>query len=224
MLINTRFDQRTAVHANPINWIATPMNGVDRHMLDRIGAESGHATSIVRYAPGSSFSPHTHDGGEEFLVLEGVFQDEHGDHPPGTYVRNPPTSSHTPCSDGGCMIFVKLWQFDPDDRTQIVVDTNKADFTVDPENPAIKTLPLFHDSREDVRLEQWQASQTISLSGPDGMEILVLDGEFKEVGETFGKYAWLRLPKGYETAVTIENADVLVWVKYGNLAKTPSAK
>jgi hypothetical protein len=33
--------------------------------------EVARATSIVRYAPQSRFSPHTHGGGEEFLVLDG---------------------------------------------------------------------------------------------------------------------------------------------------------
>jgi anti-sigma factor ChrR (cupin superfamily) len=79
-------------------------------MLDRIGDEVVRATSIVRYAPGSHFSAHTHGGGEEFFVLNGVFQDEHGDYPVGSYVRNPPTSSHVPGSDLGCVIFVKLWR------------------------------------------------------------------------------------------------------------------
>ena len=74
------------------------MAGVERRMLDRIGDEVARATSIVRYAAGSRFSPHTHGGGEEFLVLDGVFQDEHGDYPAGSYVRNPPTSRHTPGS------------------------------------------------------------------------------------------------------------------------------
>ncbi len=224
MLINTDFHKRTAVHANPINWIASPMKGVDRHMLDRIGAESGHATSIVRYAPGSSFSPHTHDGGEEFLVLEGVFQDEHGNYPAGTYVRNPPTSSHTPRSDAGCTIFVKLWQFDAADRTQIVMDTNREKFTCNPKNTAVKILPLFHDSRETVQLEQWQAGTTISLSGPDGLEILVLEGQFMQGDENFVKHAWLRLPPHYHARVMTGDDNVLVWAKYGNQAKTPSAK
>ncbi|GAL13613.1 hypothetical protein JCM19233_4618 [Vibrio astriarenae] len=51
--------------------------------LDRVGGEVARATSIVRYKPNSAFSPHTHDGGEEFFVLEGVFSDEHGDYPQG---------------------------------------------------------------------------------------------------------------------------------------------
>lgn len=112
MNINADFASRAAVHAGRLDWTPSPLPGVDRRMLDRVGEEVARATSIVRYAPGSHFSPHTHGGGEEFLVLDGVFQDEHGDFPVGTYVRNPPTSRHTPGSTAGCTIFVKLWQFD----------------------------------------------------------------------------------------------------------------
>jgi len=101
-------------------------------MLDRIGDEVARATSIVRYASASHFSPHTHGGGEEFLVLEGVFQDENGDFPTGCYVRNPPTSRHTPGSAQGCVLFVKPWQFDPADRTQMRLNTGKM-----PYQPAI---------------------------------------------------------------------------------------
>ena len=118
MELNADFSAKALVHSDQVEWLASPMKGVDRRMLDRIGGEVARATSIVRYAPGSHFSPHTHTGGEEFIVLEGVFQDEHGDFPAGTYVRNPPTTSHTPGSEPGCVIFVKLWQFDMDDRTQ----------------------------------------------------------------------------------------------------------
>jgi anti-sigma factor ChrR (cupin superfamily) len=96
------------------------------------------ATSIVRYAPQSHFSPHAHGGGDEFLVLNGVFQDEHGDYPAGTYVRNPPTSRHTPGSERGCTLFVKLWQFDPDDRTQLRIDTPKPAFAPVPGLPGVE--------------------------------------------------------------------------------------
>jgi anti-sigma factor ChrR (cupin superfamily) len=101
MEINADFSRRVAVHAARLPWVPSPMAGVKRRMLDRIGDEVARATSIVRYAPGSRFSPHTHGGGEEFLVLEGVFQDEHGDFPAGSYVRNPPTSRHSPARGPG---------------------------------------------------------------------------------------------------------------------------
>src|ERR1700745_2982788 len=110
MNLNSDFNARAAVHSARLDWTPSPIPGVDRRMLDRIGEGLARATSIVRYAPLSHFSPHTHGGGEEFLVLDGVFQDEHGDYPPGTYVRNPPTSRHTPGSAPGRVLFVKLWQ------------------------------------------------------------------------------------------------------------------
>ena len=91
MEINADFSKRVAVHAARLPWVPSPMNGVDRRMLDRIGGEVARATSIVRYAPHSHFSAHTHGGGEEFLVLDGIFQDEHGDFGAGSYIRNPPS-------------------------------------------------------------------------------------------------------------------------------------
>ena len=153
MRLNADFDQRAVVHAADEPWIASPMPGVERRMLDRLGDEVARATSIVRYAPGSMFSAHTHTGGEEFLVLEGTFQDEHGDYPAGTYVRNPPGTSHTPGSQDGCTIFVKLWQFDLADRTHVRIDTNKARYLPDPDRAGVEVLPLFHDARETT-LEQ----------------------------------------------------------------------
>ena len=122
MELHSDFSKRVVVHSDNEPWQASPMPGVDRRMLDRIGGEVARATTIVRYAPNSKFSAHTHTGGEEFIVLDGVFQDEHGDFPAGSYVRNPPTTSHTPGSDEGCTIFVKLWQFDMEDRNQFHVD------------------------------------------------------------------------------------------------------
>ncbi len=145
MNLNADFGARAAVHAARLDWTPSPIPGVDRRMLDRIGDEVARATSIVRYAPHSRFSPHTHGGGEEFLVLDGVFQDEHGDYPAGSYVRNPPTSSHTPGSEPGCTLFVKLWQFDPDDRTPVRIDTSALSFVPAPGLPGIELASLFED-------------------------------------------------------------------------------
>jgi anti-sigma factor ChrR (cupin superfamily) len=96
MNLNADFTKRAVVHAATLDWKASPMPGVERRMLDRIGEEVARATTIVRYAPESQFSPHVNGGGGEFLVLEGVFQDEHGDFPAGSYVRNPPQSRTRP--------------------------------------------------------------------------------------------------------------------------------
>ena len=223
MELNADFSQRAAVHAARLDWVASPISGVDRRMLDRIGEEVARATSIVRYAPGSHFSRHTHGGGEEFLVLDGVFQDEHGDFPAGCYVRNPPTSSHTPGSAPGCILFVKLWQFDPDDRTAVSIETSQGRFEPDPSRPGVALMPLFRDDRENVRLEHWQPGTQVHATEPGGMELLVLDGGFSEGGETFAPQSWLRLPCGARLDATAGADGCRVWVKTGHLAHAQTA-
>lgn len=98
MKLHTDFSQRVVVSSQDLPWVDSPMSGVQRRMLERDGEEVARATSIVRYAPNSYFSAHTHKGGEEFFVLDGVFSDEYGNYPAGTYIRNPVGSRHTPFS------------------------------------------------------------------------------------------------------------------------------
>src|SRR5689334_14759988 len=196
MEINADFSRAAVVHAARLLWVASPMVGVDRRMLDRIGEEVARATSIVRYAAGSHFSPHVHDGGEEFLVLDGVFQDEHGDYPAGFYVRNPPTSRHTPGSSAGCTLFVKLWQFDPADRTQVRIATAGCAFAPAADRPSVSVFPLFQDAVEQVRLEEWAPGAQVHIPASEGLELLVLAGSFDEQGERFVEQSWLRLPPG----------------------------
>lgn len=219
MELNADFSRRAAVHAARLPWVKSPMAGVERRMLDRIGDEVARATSVVRYAPGSHFSPHVHGGGEEFLVLEGVFQDEHGDYPAGSYVRNPPTSRHEPGSAPGCTILVKLWQFDPDDRTEIRIDTGRESFHAAAGRPGVEILPLYRDAREDVRLERWAPGAAVELAVPGGIEIFVLDGGFREGGEDFGAHSWLRLPDGTALRARSGEAGCRVWIKTGHLAQ-----
>jgi hypothetical protein len=215
--LNDDFDRRAAVHAGRLEWVSSPVAGVDRRMLDRNGEEVARATSIVRYAPGSHFSAHTHGGGEEFLVLDGVFQDEHGDFPPGSYIRNPPTTRHTPGSETGCTIFVKLWQFDPRDRTQLRLETASAAFAPVPERPEITALQLFTDAYEQVRLERWPPHSRVILPASGGIELLVLDGGFTEGGELFEEQSWLRLPVEATLDATAGAQGCRVWVKTGHL-------
>ncbi len=221
MELNADFDERAAVHAARIPWKPSPVPGVERRMLDRLGDEVARATTIVRFAPGSRFPAHVHEGGEEFLVLDGVFQDEYGDFPAGSYIRNPPQSQHTPASAPGCTIFVKLWQFDLADRTHVRIDTNKMPFIPAPGRPGVEIMPLFRDRREDVRMERWAAGCTIPIDAAGGMEIFVLDGSFSEAGEVFEPLSWLRLPKTARTEVRPLESGARVWVKQGHLTVTP---
>ena len=100
-MLNVDFSKQVVIRTSDMPWVASPAPGVERKLLAREGAESGHATSIVRYAPGAAFSRHMHPFGEEILVLDGVFSDENGDYPAGTYLRNPPGSGHAPFSKDG---------------------------------------------------------------------------------------------------------------------------
>lgn len=214
MELNADFKKRVVVHSDQIDWVASPMPGVDRRMLDRLGAEVARATSIVRYAPNSKFSAHTHTGGEEFIVLEGVFQDEHGDFPAGTYVRNPPTSAHTPGSEGGCTIFVKLWQFDPEDRTQFrKYMADELNAPVD----GVATAVLHRDARETVTYSHLDAGAVLANTDTGGIEMLVIDGEVTQDTDTLGKGGWLRLPEGQALSITAGPDGAKVWIKTGHL-------
>ena len=217
MQLNADFSERAVVHAATVPWKASPMPGVERRMLDRIGDEVARATSIVRYAPGSRFSPHVHDGGEEFLVLEGVFEDESGEFPAGTYVRNPPQSRHSPGSTPGCTLFVKLWQFDLADRARVVIDTSKVAPIVPAGRDGVQVLPLFKDAREDVRVEEWAPGSTTEFDAEGGLEILVLTGGFDEGGEHFARYSWLRLPICAHFRAAAGTDGCRVWIKEGHL-------
>jgi len=223
MKINADFTRKAVVHAAALDWTPSPTPGVDRRMLERIGGEVARATSIVRYAPHSRFPRHTHGGGEEFLVLEGVFQDEHGDYPGGFYIRNPPTTAHTPGSEKGCTIFVKLWQFDPADRTELRIDTSGLTFEPDPQRAGAEVARLFQDEHETVTLERWAPGAEIALRSPAGLELLVLDGSFTEGTEHFEYQSWLRLPSGSETRARAGEKGCRVWMKRGHLARPPTA-
>jgi anti-sigma factor ChrR (cupin superfamily) len=216
MRINADFEQRVVVRPGDIDWVASPMPGVDRIMLDRIGGEVARATSIVRYAPDSYFSAHSHGGGEEFLVLDGIFSDEHGDYPTGTYARNPIGTQHTPHSVGGCTLFVKLHQFDPRDTEQKLIRPHDADFApglVD----GLSVLPLHDFEGEHTALVRWQPGTVFNRHRHwGGEEILVLEGQLEDEHGIYPKGSWLRSPNGSEH-IPSSPQGCLIFVKTGHL-------
>ncbi|MEM1082336.1 MAG: cupin domain-containing protein [Pseudomonadota bacterium] len=223
MELNTDFNARVVVHSASLDWVPSPMSGVERRMLDRMGDEVARATTIVRYAAGSQFSEHTHTGGEEFIVLDGVFQDQYGDFPAGTYVRNPPTTAHAPRSNDGCTIFVKLWQFDLDDRMQL--SKSMAD-ELGPEVHGVATATLHEDARERVTYHHIAPGATLNLHDGGGIELLVLDGSLSEGGDRLTVGSWLRLPNQYPLDATAGDAGAKIWVKTGHLlfAQAPTVR
>lgn len=161
-------------------------------------------------------------GGEEIIVLEGTFQDEHGDYPAGTYVRNPPTTSHTPGSEDGCTIFVKLWQFDMDDRTQFRKDMEAE---LPPARDGIACAELHRDEREIVTYRVIDPDTSIQIDADGGLELLVLAGSLSESGNALIEGAWLRLPEGEILEARAGEEGAKIWVKTGHLpfAAAPSS-
>ncbi|WP_013325603.1 cupin domain-containing protein [Gloeothece verrucosa] len=216
MKINADFSQRAVQQTQELPWIDSPMPGVQRRMLERDGEEVARATSIVRYAPGSSFSAHTHGGGEEFLVLEGVFSDEMGDYTAGTYVRNPVSSRHTPFSNEGAVILVKLWQMSPLDQTRVVIDTNNQPWKQGL-NEGEQIIPLHTYETENVALVKWErGTQVKNYAHLEGEEIFVLQGEFSDELGTYPQGCWIRNPPGVVPSRFTEQGSLL-YLKTGHL-------
>lgn len=219
--IRADFTRREVVPAPSADgWLPSPMPGVLRHPLDRIGDEVARATSIVRYAAGTSFSRHVHGGGEEYLVLDGVFSDEHGDYPAGTYVRNPIGTAHTPFSREGCTIFVKLWQFAEGDDTPVVTDTRTATWRRGLV-PGLSVLPLHEHGGIGTALVRWAPDTVFDLHmHPGGEEILVLEGVFRDEAGEYPVGTWLRNPPGSRHAPFTGPEGALIYVKTGHLDVT----
>jgi hypothetical protein len=209
MKLHDDLSQTALVHGGRLPWVPSPTIGVERRMLFRLGGEQAIATSIVRYAVASSFPSHAHPGGEEFLVLDGVFEDEHGRYPVGSYVRNPPGSAHAPRSGEGCVIFVRLRQFREDD-TRNVLDIPTAPH--DDRSPFVPRT-LFDSTDEHVAIKRWEPHAAITFSAGGGLELLMLEGTASTFGDTLQRWSWLRLPSGIPLAGIAGSAGCVAWVK-----------
>ncbi len=218
MRLNADFSKHVAIRPEDYEWHKSPSPGVERMMLDRIGGEVARATSLVRFAPDATFAEHTHGGGEEFLVLEGAFGDEHDIYPAGYYVRNPVGTSHSPrVGPDGCLILVKLYQMEDDDQHQFAIDTNDA--TWQPGQQAgIETLRLHEYGKERVTLNRWAPDTAVIRHGhPGGHEVFVIEGSyFDEYGE-YPAGSWVRYPPGTEHAPESGPEGALVYSKVGHL-------
>jgi anti-sigma factor ChrR (cupin superfamily) len=193
MNINSDYSQRVVLNHHDLDWVASPELGVERKMLERLGDEVAKATSIVRYQPGSKFKAHTHDLGEEILVLEGVFSDELGDYPAGTYIMNPPSSSHAPFSESGCTLFVKLRHLGSDQVEREIIDTKSTEW-LQGMVPGLHVMPLMRQGTGST-LVHW-APQTYFNPHKHygGEEIFVVDGVFEDEHGRYPAGSWIRSP------------------------------
>ena len=216
MHINADFSQRVSIDTDSMDWTASPAAGVLRKMLDRIGDEVARATSLVRYASNSSFPEHSHGGGEEFFVLDGVFSDEYGDYPAGSYVRNPIGTKHSPFTRDGCVILVKLHQFDAKDTAQKHIETRSMPFRRGLVE-GLSVLPLHQYGHESVALVRWAPGTVFTAHQHyGGEEIFVIDGVFQDENGTYPKNAWLRSPHNSVHA-PYSDEGCLILVKTGHL-------
>ncbi|NDV91031.1 cupin [Alteromonas sp. 345S023] len=214
-MFNMNFDERIVIHTFSEQWQASPSATVWRKPLEREAKESGHTTSVVKYEAGASFKQHSHPYGEEILVLEGVFSDEHGDYPKGTYLRNPPGSKHSPFSKGGCVILVKLNQFDKRDLLEVRVNTNTTPWLKG--QGGLEVMPLHNFEHEHVALVKWPAGEVFKPHKHfGGEEIFVLSGVFKDERGEYPQGTWLRNPHMSEHHPFVTQ-ETIIWVKTGHL-------
>ena len=216
MNINANLSQRIVVQSNDLPWLDSPAEGIQRRLLERSGLEVARATSIVRYAAGTHFPSHVHDLGEEILVLDGVLNDESGSFGPGSYIKNPPGSSHTPGSLIGCTLFVKLRHLDPADRHRTVVDTRHCPW-LPGLVPGLSVMPLSEFGTQHTALVRWAPGTRFNPHRHyGGEEIYVLEGVFED---EFGRYAagtWIRSPH-LSAHCPFSNEGCTIFVKTGHL-------
>ncbi len=218
MQLHADLTKRAVVDSTELDWVASPLAGVERRMLERDGDEVARATTIVRYAPESYFDPHAHALGEEYIVLDGTFSDEHGDFGKGFYVRNPPGSSHRPHSKEGCTIFVKLRQMDPSDDVQVNIDTTKGDY-VETGVPGLTVLEVHKDEREQVGFFRFAPGTKVPHHEHiGGEEFFVIEGSLSDANGTYTAGTWVRQEHGSSHEVFSEEG-CLLYTKSGHLPR-----
>jgi anti-sigma factor ChrR (cupin superfamily) len=212
---NLDFSKTVVIESQKQEWQDSPAVGVQRIPLEREAAESGHVSSIVKYTAGSKFPSHKHPKGEEIFVLEGVFSDENGDYPAGSYLRNPPGSSHAPFSKDGCTLFVKLNQFNDNDLIQLAINTEQQPWLQG--QGELRVKPLHQFQNESVALVYWPAGERFAPhKHRGGEEIFVLEGEFKDEHGSYPQGTWIRSPDMSEHFPFVTDKTVIL-VKVGHL-------
>jgi hypothetical protein len=197
--VNADLRLRVAVDSLAMEWTPSPGGHVLRKRVHLSGpAEAGQVTSVVRYQPGASFPAHDHPGGEEILVLEGIFSDEHGDWPAGTYLLNPEGFRHSPFSRQGCTLLVKLRQFPGTERRHVAIQTGDLPWTpVDRPGTQVRSLYRQPPYSDQTRLERWEAPGNVGLIDyTQGAELFVLRGGFNDEYGHYRRHSWLRIPAG----------------------------
>lgn len=214
--LNADHSLRAVVETSNMPWETSEAGGVLRKRMERIDAKPEPVTTIVQYQADSAFPAHQHVKGEEIIVLEGTFSDNHGNYEAGCYLRNPPGTSHSPFSKDGCTIFVKLQQFQPTDTKQLNIQTKQQPW-LPGLVPGLNVMPLHEHMYEHVALVKWDAGTIFQAHRHiGGEEIYVLEGTFEDEFGSYPKGTWLRNPpNSFHTPFTKEGC--IIYVKTGHL-------
>ncbi|MEE9327022.1 MAG: cupin domain-containing protein [Cocleimonas sp.] len=214
--LNMDFSKVAKHCLNNADWQTSRADGVSRIALEREAAESGHTTSFVKFKSGSYFPRHSHPQGEELYVIDGVFSDENGDYPAGTYIRNPPGSNHKPFTKEGCTLFVKLDQFQQDDAQQVVIKPEDRTWSDGIGN--LKVMPLHAFNTESTSLVWWPKNEIFQQHTHfGGEEVLVLKGTFIDEHGEYKTGSWIRSPHMSSHFPRVEE-ETLIMVKVGHLS------
>lgn len=216
LVLNADFSERCVVDSDTLAWQASPSPLVQRRLLERLGGEVARATSIVRYEAGATFDAHVHELGEEIFVIDGTLSDEYGNYGPGTYLKNPPGSSHAPFSEGGCTLFVKLRHLDPEDTAKVVIHTFQSPWyrgMVD----GLMVMPLSEFGTRHTAMVRWAPGTYFNPHRHyGGEEIYVVEGVFSDEHGSYPKGSWIRSPHlSQHQPFSVEGC--LILVKTGHL-------
>ncbi len=217
--LNADFSARAICDTNAMEWQQSPAPGIWRKRLELSGpAESGRVTSLVRFDAGAEFPEHGHPEGEEILVLDGTFSDEHGDFPRGTFVLNPDGTRHAPHSKDGCLLLVKLRQYPGTERKHVCIDTLSAPWQ-DGDYPGSSQLMLYEDDEfpEAICLFRMAPGcEVAEHTHPGGEELFVLEGGLEDQYGRYEEGCWGRNPAGSHHWAKSETG-CLVYAKLGHL-------
>lgn len=223
--LNGDLTRYVSVDTTTLEWAPSPSGTVFRKRVHRVGpAESGQVTSVVRYEADASFHAHGHPDGEEILVLDGVFSDEHGDWPKGAFLLNPEGFRHAPFSKDGCLLLVKLRQYPGEARIHVALNTSSLPW-VPTTRAGVARKTLYEQSgfKDTIRLERWAAGTVLdTVTYPGGAEIFVMDGGFVDEHGAHRSGTWCRFPVGASHHPRTETGCT-VYLKEGGLAYLESA-
>ncbi len=214
-MLNMDFTKNLVIETEPMDWEPSPLSGVNRKRLAYEEIEQGHATSIVEFQAGAHFRPHDHPLGEEILVLDGVFSDDSGAFKAGCYFRNPEGFIHAPFSRDGCLLFVKLYQFQPEDTQRVMIDTKTTEWL--PGQGNLEVMPLHEFAGEHTALVKWPAGERFVYHQHwGGEEIFVLSGTFIDEHGRYPAGTWLRSAHLSKHHPFVEE-ETVIYVKTGHL-------